>query len=152
MTEETTIVHAIGDEWEGQTITGVAFELPGLAGGLRDAVKVNGGEPIARGQKRFLLLEVVGSKTRFDPSKDDEHECVRVDILGLAGASFVGGQTFERAMAKHHKEVDRLRLAEQRAKEEAKGVQRVPGTEPWEDEDDDAGSDGDPADADADAD
>lgn len=133
-------------EFEGRPVLSAAVELPSLAGGLREAAEVQGGTLIHRGDTVYILIKATGAKTRFDPVKNTDG-FQRVDIPVVEGLAFVSGKAFEAAIDRQNKAIEKNRLAKQKEKEAAQGVQRVPGTEPWEGddglpEDDDDGDDG----------
>ena len=129
----------VGGEFEGRPILSHAVELPSLAGGLREAAEVSGSRVLRKGEESYLLIHVVGNKSRFDPVKNTEG-FQRVDIPQVESVVFVEGEAFEKAVAEHSAAVEEMRLQRQREAEEAKGVQRVPGTGPWPtDEDADDG-------------
>lgn len=135
MTDNTEI----GGEFEGRPILSHALELPSLAGGLREAAEVNGSRIIRRGEEAYLLIHVTGNKTRFDPVKNTDG-FQRVDIPSVESLTFVEGPAFEKAIADHREAVEAARLEKLRREEAEKGVQRMPGTEPWPaDEDADDG-------------
>lgn len=135
MTDHTEI----GGEFEGRPILSHALELPSLAGGLREAAEVSGSRIIRKDDEAYLLIHVKGNKTRFDPVKNTDG-FQRVDIPSVESLTFVEGAAFEKAIADHKAAVEAKRLADQQAAEAEKGVQRVPGTEPWPtDEDGDDG-------------
>lgn len=124
-------------EFEGRPVLSAAIELPSLAGGLREAAEVSGGRAIHHGEEGYLLVKFRGNKTRFDPVKNTEG-FQRVDIPLVEGVAFVEGKTYERAIERQAAELEKLRLRQQKEAEAAKGVQRVPGTEPWPGDEDDA--------------
>lgn len=119
-------------EFEGRPVLSAAVELPSLAGGLREAAEVAGGRAIHHGEEGYLLIKYRGNKTRFDPVKNTEG-FQRVDIPQVEGVAFVEGKTYEKAIERQAAELEKKRLREQKEAEAAKGVQRVPGTEPWGD-------------------
>lgn len=127
--------------FEGRDVLSHAIELPSLAGGLREASEVHGSGPIPRGERRFILIEVEGAKTRFDPVKNTDG-FQRVDIPRVEGLTFVEGEAFQKAIADHKAAVEAKRLEEQREREEREGTQRIPGTEPWPSGEDDGLPDG----------
>lgn len=92
-TTDADIKKALGKyaKFEGDTVRAVALELPSLAGGLREATKV---EPYVmhRGDRGYLLIEVDCSKVRHEDfidknagekasDREPGGDCTRVQIL-----------------------------------------------------------------------
>jgi hypothetical protein len=104
--------------FEGRDVDRCAIEIPGAAGGLRDALKF---DPIEVGidEERVLVLKVRCKKVRFDEVKDEDSLC-RVHVFEPVGdfTAFV-----DEALVKDvlDEQADRVR----RAREEAEGVQRL---------------------------
>jgi len=121
--------------FEGRPVLSAAIELPSLAGGLREAAEVSGGRAIHFEEEGYLLIKFKGNKTRFDPVKNTGG-VQRVDIPLVEGLAFVEGKTYEAAIERQSKALEKHRLREQKEAEAAAGTQRVPGTEPWGDEED----------------
>lgn len=69
------------DPFEGQDVLSVGIEIPGAAGGLREALKI---DPVQlhKGDKAYVLLETTTDKIRFDPVKDSDG-LKRVHILAV---------------------------------------------------------------------
>lgn len=138
--------------FEGHPVLSTAIELPSLAGGLRQAVDVNGGAPIHKGETGYVLVKFEGAKTRFDPvANTDGYQ--RVDVPKVESVALVEGEAVEKLMADHVAAVAARVAEEQRKKDEEAGTQRIPGTAPYPEDGDDGstiGGGGDPADADGD--
>lgn len=127
MTTDATLAGALANhdlgEFEGRQVLGVGIEIPGAAGGLRDAMKI---EPVTAHQDEEMMILIRGpvGKIRFDPVKDTQG-VTRVHVLNVSDAMVVEGEDFD-AMLDAQKE----RI--QRAKEAAAGVARLPTDEELE--------------------
>ena len=131
----TETEHDLGT-FEGHPVLSHAIELPSLAGGLREAAEVAGSSPIRMGERRVIIIEVEGNKTRFDPVKNT-NGFQRVDIPKVETLTFTELDVVQQALQAHREKAEALRLEKQKAAEAEAGVQRVPGTEPWADGDED---------------
>lgn len=96
--------------FEGRDVLRAAIEIPGAAGGLREAMKF---EPLEMhtGQEMYVLLKTKVGKIRFDPIKDTE-AFARVHVLNASEATFV-----EAAFAEEHltEQRDRIRVLREKA-------------------------------------
>lgn len=120
------------DPFEGLETIRSGIEIPGAAGGLRDALKV---APMQahRADKVFVVLECQVAKIRHDPAKvDDEDDpaWVRVHIMDTLGAAIVDEELVRQALDEM---AQRIQAAKDQAKREAEalaGIQHLPGTDP----------------------
>jgi hypothetical protein len=103
--------------FEGLPVTGVGIEIPGAAGGLRDAMAVEPRE-FHRDDEVFVVLRCTVAKVRFDPAKSDETEWRRVHIFDAEQAVIVDGDLVAEHLAAQAERI-------QRAKDEAAGVLRL---------------------------
>lgn len=117
----------LGD-FEGDDVLQSGIEIPGAAGGLRDAMAV---DPVrlSKDDEVFIVLRCTVAKVRFEPIKDTD-ALRRVHILAADEATFVDGDLVREHLAAQS---DRI----QRAKEAAAGVSRLEFVEDG-DEDDEA--------------
>lgn len=106
-------------EFEGLPVTEAGVEIPGAAGGLRDAMKVDPVE-FHQGDSGVLALSWECVKVRFEPLVRDEPdgEQRRVHIFRVTGAAFTDA---ERARDDIAAQADRIQLA----REAADGVVRL---------------------------
>lgn len=115
-------VLGIGQTFEGKTIIGIGTEIPGIAGGLRDAMRFS---PVAfgEGEPFTLVLTGVCQKIRFDPDdkKDPGGDQLRVQILDAQEGLFIDQSIVKDVLAAHRKLIEAGKIAE----EEAKGISRL---------------------------
>lgn len=120
----TTIEGALADNahlspFEGKQVLQVGIEIPGAAGGLRDAVKIEPQE-FTHGERVFVAMECIVVKVRHEPIDKEEPDGAqrRVHVFGVEGATIV-----EESVVGSHiaDQVERIR----RAKEEASGILRL---------------------------
>jgi hypothetical protein len=107
-------------DFEGAPVEEAGIEIPGAAGGLRDAMKIAPQE-FHKGEKVYVVLECRVGKVRFDPiDKDDlDGPQRRVHIFAVDGATMVDGDLVRSQLAD---QAERIRLA----KESEAGIQRLP--------------------------
>lgn len=103
--------------FEGSAVRKVGIEIPGAAGGLREALKF---EPVElhKGETVYVVLECTVAKVRFDPTdKDDllESDWTRVHVLDTESAALVDGNVVAEHLAEQKRRL-------QRAKEAAQGI------------------------------
>lgn len=121
-----TTVKTEGDltPFEGKPVTAVGLEIPGAAGGLRDALEV---EPIElhHGGDCVLVLDLSVVKVRFDPAnkKDPEQGLRRVHVTSVEGATFIDREVVQAAL-------DAMKSKIEARKEQEAGVRRLTGTAP----------------------
>jgi hypothetical protein len=113
------VTKPLGD-FEGNSVRGAAIEIPGAAGGLREAMRF---EPLAfhKGDEVYVVIKTSVDKIRHDPIKDTD-DWTRVHILKAEQAAFVDGDFAEQYLADQRDRIRRLR-------EEALGVQTLDGTD-----------------------
>lgn len=106
--------------FEGLAVRQVGIEIPGAAGGLRDAMKIEPAE-FHKGETVYVVLQCVVGRVRFDPiDKDDPAgDQRRVHIFDVEGATMVDGD-----LVREHLDAQADRIA--RAKDRAAGVSRLP--------------------------
>ncbi len=107
-------------DFEGKAVTEVGIEIPGAAGGLRDAMKIDP-EQFRQGDQVFVVLHCDVTKIRFEPvdKEDPTGPQRRVHVFGVEGATMVDG------------DLVRTQLDEQaerilKAKEAERGISRLP--------------------------
>lgn len=100
------------DDFEGQQVLAVGIEIPGAAGGLREALNV---DPVQlhKGDVAYVLLKTTTGKIRFDPVKDTQG-LRRVHILEVEEGMLVDG-----ALVDEHLAGQRARIAEAKLAKEA---------------------------------
>jgi hypothetical protein len=108
--------------FEGRDVVAAAIEIPGAAGGLREAMKFVPGE-LQHDDEVYVVLHCRVKKVRFDEIKDDEG-LTRVHVFDVDSAALVDG-----GLVRDHLDAqnERIRLA----KEQAEGIQRL-GLDPGE--------------------
>lgn len=105
------------DPFEGLPVSSAGMEIPGAAGGLREAMKL---DPVQlhKGQRVIVVLDTTVDKIRFDPLKDSDG-WKRVHVLaveqGLIAAVSGGDDGDELDGGEAAQFIDRL-LTEQRAR------------------------------------
>jgi hypothetical protein len=103
-------------EHEGDKVLSVGIEIPGAAGGLREALKI---DPVVkhRGDEVLVLIRAKVGKLRYDPVKDT-NGVRRVHVLDVDSAALVEGEVFEHALDEM---AERIKLAV----EAAQGIKRL---------------------------
>lgn len=108
--------------FENRPVTRSRIEIPGAAGGLRDAMEFDARE-IAHEEELYVLLRVKCTKIRFDEIKDSDclarvHSLAPVD--GSAGM-FMPDEVVEKYLSEHREIMDRERKRKT-------GQEPIPGT------------------------
>ncbi len=98
------------DPFEGQPVLSVGIEIPGAAGGLREALKIDPVQ-LRHGEKAYVLLETTTDKIRFDPDKDEDG-WKRVHVLAVEQ-----GMLVDEDLVAEHLATQKARIAEARAAE-----------------------------------
>lgn len=108
--------------FEGLSVIRAGVEMPGAAGGLRDAMRVDPVE-LHHGDTGFVILPYTVRKVRFDPvdREDAKGPQERVHVLDVQVGTLVPGGNAELAALVADVQ-ERVRIA----KEEEKGIQRLP--------------------------
>lgn len=96
------------DPFEGQPVLSVGIEIPGAAGGLREALKIDPVQ-LRHGEKAYVLLETTTDKIRFDPDKDEDG-WKRVHVLAVEQGMLVDGD-----LVAEHLATQKARIAEAHA-------------------------------------
>ena len=129
MSEATDMATALAARqltpFEGRDVVGARVEIPGAAGGLREAMKVQPVE-FRQGRKVYVLIECTVGPVKFDPvmvKGEDMGQDLRVHVLRAGTAAFV-----DEDFAREH--IDGMNEKIRLANEEAAGILRIPGTEP----------------------
>lgn len=114
-------------DFEGLAVRQAGVELPKAAGGLQEAMKIEPRE-IHQGDEGTIALSYTCQKVRFEPIDKDapDGDQRRVHVLQVTGAAFVDSEIVTKEITDQS---DRI----QRAKEEAKGITRIPFGENQED-------------------
>lgn len=107
-------------DFEGKAVRQAAVEMPGAAGGLRDAMKMAPQE-FHQGDKVFVAIEGTIGKVRFEPIDRDDPagDQRRVHVIVVEGATFVD----ESVVAGH---IAKMQEAIARKKEQSEGISRLP--------------------------
>lgn len=105
--------------FEGKDVLQVGIELPGAAGGLRESLRVDPQE-FHQGDKVYVVHETTCAKVRFEPidKADPSGPQRRVHVLGVTTATIVDADLVAQQLD-----------AQRRRIEDAKGLQRLPGSE-----------------------
>lgn len=105
-------------QFEGNDVMAARIEIPGAAGGLRDAMEFDAIE-LHLGDEVYVAIHCRTKKVRFDPeSKEHPERLVRVHVLEALTAAFIDDELVGEQLRTH-----KLRVAKQR--EEAAGVQQL---------------------------
>lgn len=111
-------------QFEGLEVTQSSIEIPGAAGGLRDALKV---DPVEKhkGDVVHVVLECQVLKVRHDPIDNDDitGEQARVHILKVTNATLV-----DRSLVADSLEAQAERIAQAK---EIEGQQKAGTSPPW---------------------
>lgn len=108
------------DDFENKPVTEVGIEIPGAAGGLRDAMKIDP-EQFHQGDQVYVVLHCDVSKIRFEPVDKDYPTGPqrRVHVFAVENATMVDGDLVSTQLTE---QAERIRLA----REEAEGIKRLP--------------------------
>ena len=101
-------------EFEGAKVLSVGIEIPSVAGGLREALKIDP-QVMHRDDEVMVLLRCKVGKLRFDPVKDTQG-VQRVHVLNTTEATIVDGDVFDQALVAQREAID---LAKRQASGEA---------------------------------
>lgn len=116
--QEAMSAQTVG-RFEDKDIRRTSVEIPGVAGGLRKAMKI---EPrmMAQGETGYIAIEYVVEKVRHEPIDSDAPagDQERVHILRAVGSTFVDAD-----LVREH--VDATKAAIKKAEMEAKGVHEL---------------------------
>ena len=109
--------------FEGVPVVATGIEVPGLSGGLNDALRV---DPIEKHKDEDVVLVVKGTvaKVRFDPVKGHEDAWQRVHILKVVEVALIGEDVVAEALEDQRRRIDSAR----RRAEEAEGIFRLEST------------------------
>jgi hypothetical protein len=109
--------------FENHDVLSSTISVTNAGDGLSAALSVDPAE-YQLGDTVFVVLETRVAKVTYTPSKDSPEARIRVHTLKTEHASVVDGQTVAGLLAD-----TKRKLAEKaEAEEEAKGVQKIPGT------------------------
>lgn len=111
------------EPFEGLPVVEAGIEIPGAAGGLREAMKIDPAT-FHKGEEAFVVLACRVGKVRFDPIDADylDGPQRRVHVFVVTNATMVNGDIVR---AQLNDQAERIRLA----KEAAQGVTRLPYTD-----------------------
>lgn len=132
-------------QFDGRDVIKSELAIRKAGDGLSEALQI---EPVAFhiGEKVYVVLETEVTAVDHRPIPKAESVLGRKHVLTTETATIVDPALVEEVLEAQRKKIEKARQDAQRAKEEAAGVQRVPGTEPWEGDEDDlpgTGFDGD---------
>lgn len=114
------------DPFEGQEVSRTAVAITNAGDGLSNAMKVKP-QQLHLGRSVYVLMECEVAKVRYEENGDSD-TLTRVHVL-KAGTATIVTKTFAEDSIKAQKaEIER-------AKDDASGVARIPGTAPYADED-----------------
>lgn len=116
------------DDYMGQPVTAAGIEFSGsIAAGLGTSHDT---EPIVVpfGERRYIVLEVMGMKHRHEPVDKDEPgaELKLVNVLSVDTTLFVDRKVVGNVVAEHKKLEAERAAAQKKADEEAKGIHQFP--------------------------
>jgi hypothetical protein len=122
--------------FDGRDVIKSEISIRKAGDGLSEALQI---EPTAFhiGEKVYVVLETEVTAVDHRPIPKAEAVLGRKHVLSTETATIVDPSLVEAVLTAQRDKIEKARLEAQRAKEEAAGVQRVPGTEPWDDQDDD---------------
>lgn len=108
------------EDFEGKPVAEVGIEIPGAAGGLRDAMKIDP-EQFRQGDQVYVVLHCDVTKIRFEPvdKEDPTGPQRRVHVFGVEGATMVDGDLVRTQL---DEQADRIL----KAKEAERGISRLP--------------------------
>lgn len=111
------------EDFEGLPVVEAGIEIPGAAGGLREAMKIDPAT-FHKGEQVFVVMECRVGKVRFDPIDTDylDGPQRRVHVFVVTGATMVDGNLVREQLTT---QAEKIRLA----KEAAAGVTRLPYTD-----------------------
>lgn len=106
-------------KFKGREVSRAAVEIPGAAGGLRDAMRIDPQE-FEQGERVFIVLEAICQKVRYEPIDGEHPEGTQqlVHILKATNATFVDEDLVR-------EQLDRQKARVALAKDEASGQQRL---------------------------
>lgn len=105
--------------FEGKAVRQVGVEIPGVAGGLREAMKIEP-QQFSQGEEGYIVLHWKCAKVRFEPiDKDDPAgDQRRVHVFAVDEAAIIDGDVVADHLAAQR---ERIELA----KEAAAGIARL---------------------------
>jgi hypothetical protein len=106
--------------FDGTPVLAAGMEIPGAAGGLREALRI-APEEFHKGEERYVVLKVVMKKVRHDPLPKTE-AWERVHIFECTGATFVDGDLVREKLDEQAARIEAARIEA----EKAKGIERLP--------------------------
>jgi hypothetical protein len=106
--------------FEGKDIRRTSVEIPGVAGGLQKAMKIDP-RVMKQGERGYIALEYVVEKIRHDPIDKDAPagDQERVHIFQVEGSAFVDGTLVKQSV---EEQKDKLRKLD----DERKGRTQLP--------------------------
>lgn len=107
------------DDFEGRAVRQVGIEIPGVAGGLREAVKIDP-QQFSQGEEGYIALHWTCAKVRFEPIDRDDPggDQRRVHVFAVDEAAIIDGDLVAGHLAEQR---ERIALA----KEQAAGIARL---------------------------
>ncbi len=110
-------------DFEGLPVVEAGIEIPGAAGGLREAMKIDP-STFHKGEQVFVVLECRVGKVRIDPIDMDylDGPQRRVHVFVVTNATMVDGNLVREQLTD---QAEKIRLA----REAAQGVTRLPYTD-----------------------
>lgn len=111
------------EPFEGLPVVEAGIEIPGAAGGLREAMKIDP-STFHKGEQVFVVLECRVGKVRIDPIDMDylDGPQRRVHVFVVTNATMVDGDLVRNQLTD---QAEKIRLA----REAAQGVTRLPYTD-----------------------
>lgn len=106
--------------FEGVPVIATSIEVPGLSGGLNDAMRVDPVE-MHMEDEGVLIIKGAVKKIRFDPVKDSDG-VERVHIWRVVEATVVDEDVVADILAKQRQRIDEARVAA----EKLQGIHRLP--------------------------
>lgn len=113
------------DSFEGLPVIASGIEIPGAAGGLQPAMKIDP-QSWAHGEEVHFVFRCIVGKVRHEPIDRDQPNGAqrRVHVFAVADATTIGGDVVKEAIEAHRLAVAKAREAEALAK----GQATLPGT------------------------
>lgn len=118
--------------FEGNIVAGTVISVEKAGAGLTAALEIEP-EELAIGDVVHVVLRTVVGPVSFEPIKGTTGVVQRKHKLLTEVATIVDGDLVETTLTAQEEKIEAERLRKVREKEAEKGVQRVPGTEPWGD-------------------
>lgn len=127
--------------FDGRDVIASTIAVRKAGDGLSEALSIEPA-PFHIGETVFVVLECEVTAVNHLPIPKAESVLARKHVLTTETATIVDGALVAEVLGQQKAKLETARLEAQRAKEEKDGVQRVPGTAPWDGEGEDPNAEG----------